>query len=270
MDQYRAALITGASSGIGEAFAEAYARQGLDLVLVARSKDKLDAIAARLAQKYGGIRVEVIAADLSQPYPGAALLQQVKSRGLEIDVLVNNAGFGFASDFHRDESHRQREMISLNVGAVVDLAQTFLPAMLERGAGAIINIASVAGFQPTPFMTVYGATKAFVLSFSEGLWAEYRSKGVSVIAVCPGPVDTGFFEATGNASLRKAIPSGSMLGADAVVAAALKALARRRSHVVPGAAMKLVSLLPRLMPRGAVAIAVGKTMKTGNRPRSGL
>lgn len=266
MSRYRAALITGASSGIGEAFAEAYAKQGLDLVLVARSKDKLDAIAASLLQKHSGIRVEVIVADLSQPYPGAALLQQVKSRGIEIDVLVNNAGFGFASDFHQDENHRQREMISLNVGAVVDLAQTFLPTMLERGSGAIINIASVAGFQPTPFMTVYGATKAFVLSFSEGLWAEYRGKGIAVIAVCPGPVDTGFFEATGNATLRKAIPSGSMLSADAVVAATLKALGQGKSHIVPGAAMKLVSLLPRLMPRGVVATTVGKTMKTGNKP----
>lgn len=266
MTQYRTALITGASSGIGEAFAEAYAKQGVDLVLVARSKDKLDAIAARLSKKYGSCRIEVITADLSQQYPGAALLKQVKVLGLEIDVLVNNAGFGFASNFHNDENQRQREMISLNVGAVVDLAQTFLPAMLERGSGAIINIASVAGFQPTPFMTVYGATKAFVLSFSEGLWAEYCSKGIAVIAVCPGPVDTGFFEATGNASLRKAIPSRSMLSADAVVESTLKALRQGKSHVVPGAAMKLVSLLPRLMPRGVVATAVAKTMKAGNAP----
>lgn len=262
MQNYRAALITGASSGIGEAFAEAYAKQGLDLVLVARSKDKLDAIAARLAKTYSGRRVEVITADLSQPQPGAALLKQVKALGLNIDVLVNNAGFGFAADFDQDEAARQREMIALNVSAVVDLAQTFLPAMLERGAGAIINIASVAGFQPTPFMTVYGATKAFVLSFSEGLWAEYRRRGVAVIAVCPGPVDTDFFEATGNASLRKAIPTGAMLSADAVVAATLKALGRGKSFVVPGFTMKLVSLLPRLMPRGVVATAVAKTMKT--------
>jgi hypothetical protein len=262
MPSYRTVLITGASSGIGEAFAEAYAKQGLDLVLVARSKDKLDAIAARLVKAYSGRRVEVITADLSQPQPGAALLKEVKARGLEVDVLVNNAGFGFAANFDQDEDARQREMISLNVLAVVDLAQTFLPAMLERGAGAIINIASVAGFQPTPFMTVYGATKAFVLSFSEGLWAEYRGRGIAVIAVCPGPVNTGFFEATGNASLRKAIPSGSMLSAEAVVESTLKALGQGKSFVVPGFAMKLVSLMPRFMPRGLVARAVARTMRT--------
>lgn len=261
MTQYRAALITGASSGIGEAFAEAYAKQGVDLVLVARSKDKLDAIAARLSAKYSGCRIEVIAADLSQPQPGAELLKKTQALGLEIDVLVNNAGFGFAANFDQDVANRQREMIALNVSAVVDLAQTFLPAMLERGKGAIINIASLAGFQPTPYMTVYGATKAFVLSFSEGLWAEYRGKGIAVLAVCPGPVDTGFFEATGNDSLRKTIPSSTMLSAEAVVKTSLKALERGKSFVVPGAGVKLVSLLPRLLPRGLVALAVAKTMK---------
>ena len=261
MNQYRTALITGASSGIGEAFAEAYAKQGVDLVLVARSKDKLDAIAARLAQKYSGRRIEVITADLSEARPGAALLKKTQALGLEIDVLVNNAGFGLAANFHEDDPARQREMIALNVNAVVDLAQAFLPPMLERGKGAIINIASLAGFQPTPHMTLYGATKAFVLSFSEGLWAEYRNKGIAVLAVCPGPVDTAFFEATGNASLRKTIPSSSMLSADAVVATSLKALQQGKSFVVPGAAPKLASLLPRLMPRGLVALAVAKAMK---------
>jgi len=260
MTSYRTALITGASSGIGEAFAEAYAKQGLDLVLVARSKDKLEAIAARLAKTYGR-RIEVITADLSQPQPGAALLKQVQALGLGIDVLVNNAGFGIASNFNEAEPARQREMIALNVSAVVDLAQTFLAAMLERGSGAIINIASVAGFQPTPYMTVYGATKAFVLSFSEGLWAEYRKKGIAVLAVCPGPVDTGFFAATGNPALRKAIPDGTVLSAETVVAVSLKALAQGRSFVVPGALIKFSSLLPRLLPRKTVALAVAKTMK---------
>lgn len=261
MQNYKAALITGASSGIGEAFAEAYAKQGLDLVLVARSKDKLDAIAARLAKTYSGRRVEVIVANLSLPQPGAALLKQVKAFGLEIDVLVNNAGFGLAAHFHEDDPARQREMIALNVSAVVDLAQTFLPPMLERGAGAVINVASVAGFQPTPHMTIYGATKAFVLSFSEGLWAEYRKKGIAVIAVCPGPVDTGFFAATGNDALLKAIPKSTMLKADDVVAVTLKALGQGKSFIVPGFGIKLVSLMPRLMPRKMIALAVAKTMK---------
>jgi len=261
MTQYRTALITGASSGIGESFAEAFAKQGLDLILVARSKDKLDAIAARLSNSYGGIRVEVISADLSLPQPGAALEKKVKALGLSVDVLVNNAGFGLAAAFHENDATRQREMIALNVSAVVDLAQTFIPAMLERGSGAVINIASMAGMQPTPFMAVYGASKAFVLSFSEGLWAEYRDKGIAVLAVCPGPVETGFFDATGNPALRKAIPNGAVLTAEKVVEESLKALKNGKSFVVPGVLLKVTSYLPRLLPRELVARAVGKSMK---------
>jgi short-subunit dehydrogenase len=261
MKKYKTALITGASSGIGETFADALAKQGLDLILVARSKDKLDEIAARLAKTYDR-RVEVIAADLGQPQPGAALAKKVAALGLSVDLLVNNAGFGLAGNFHKNDAARHTQMVALNIGAVLDLAQTFLPAMLERGAGAIINVASLAGFQPTPYMTVYGATKAFVLSFSEGLWAEYRGKGICVLAVCPGPVDTAFFEATGKGeSLRKTVPPGTMLTAEQVVAASLKALAQGKSFVVPGALMKLASLFPRLLPRAAVASVAARTMK---------
>lgn len=261
MHSYKTALITGASSGIGEAFSEALIKQGLDLILVARSGDKLYATAARLAKIYPGRRVEVIAADLSLPHPGATLAKKVEALGLTVDVLVNNAGFGLAGHFHKNDAVRQQQMIALNIGAVVDLAQTFLPQMAERGVGAIINIASLAGFQPTPFMTVYGATKAFVLSFSEGLWAEYRRKGIRVLAVCPGPVDTAFFEATGDASLRKAVPLGIMLTAEQVVESSLKALVQGKSFVVPGAALKIASLLPRLMPRAVVAGLAARTMK---------
>ena len=261
MNAYKTALITGASSGIGEAFAEAFAQHGLDLILVARTREKLDATAARLAKAYDGRRIEVIAADLSLPQPGAALARKVAALGMSVDVLVNNAGFGLAAAFHENDAARQQQMITLNVNAVVDLAQTFIPAMLKRGAGAVINIASLAGFQPTPYMTVYGATKAFVLSFSEGLWAEYRGKGIAVIAVCPGPVDTAFFEATGNAKLRQAVPPGTMLSSQQVVAASLKALAQGRSFVVPGAVMKIASLLPRLMPRAIVASVAARTMR---------
>jgi short-subunit dehydrogenase len=261
MESYKTALITGASSGIGETFADALARQGIDLILVARSKDKLEQIAARLAKTYGR-RVEVIAADLGQPQPGAALAKKVAALGMGVDLLINNAGFGLAGNFHKNDVARHNQMIALNVSAVVDLAQTFLPAMVERGAGAIINVASLAGFQPTPYMTVYGATKAFVLSFSEGLWAEYRDKGIRVLAVCPGPVDTAFFEATGKGeSLRKTVPPGTMLTAEQVVAASLKALAQGKSFVVPGALMKLASLFPRLLPRAAVASVAARTMK---------
>lgn len=260
MDNYRTALITGASSGIGEAFANALAQQGLDLILVARSKDKLQAAAQALTQTHG-VKVSVIAADLGLPGSGAALAAEVAKKHLAVDLLINNAGFGAAANFHKNEAARDQQMIALNVCAVVDLAHAFLPAMLERGAGGIINVASLAGFQPTPYMTVYGATKAFVLSFSEGLWAEYRDKGVKVMALCPGPVDTPFFEATGNSRLRSTVPRGTMLTAEKVVAETLRAFKRGKSFVVPGAALKLMSLLPRLAPRWVVAAGAARAMK---------
>lgn len=261
LKQCRTALITGASSGIGEAFAQALALRGIDLILVARSRDKLQALAKQLARAHG-IKTTVIAADLSQPGSGAALAAQVARRGLQVDLLLNNAGFGLAGKFHDQEAARDAQMIALNIAAVVDLTHALLPPMLARGTGAIVNIASLAGFQPTPYMAVYGATKAFVLSFSESLWAEYRRKGIDVLAVCPGPVDTPFFEATGQGeALRKTVPKGTMLSAQQVVEASLKALAARKSFVVPGTVMKLVSALPRVVPRGLLAAGAARAMK---------
>ncbi|HVT36731.1 MAG TPA: SDR family oxidoreductase [Nevskiaceae bacterium] len=261
MDQYRTALITGASSGIGECFASALAAQGLDLILVARSRDKLHATAQALTKDHG-VKVAVIAADLAQPGSGAALAAEVAKKHLTVDLLINNAGFGGAGIFHKNEAARDQQMIALNIAAVVDLAHAFLPAMVERGRGGILNVASLAGFQPTPYMTVYGATKAFVLSFSEGLWAEYRDKGIQVMALCPGPVDTPFFEATGSgAKLRSTVPRGTMLTAEQVVKEALAGFRRGKSFVVPGMAMKLVSWLPRLVPRSVVAAGAARTMK---------
>lgn len=261
MEKYRTALITGASSGIGETFATALAQNGLDLILVARSKDKLDNMAQALSQAHG-IKVAVIAADLGLPGSGIALAAEVSKRKLKVDFLINNAGFGMSGNFAENDAARHQQMIALNVSAVVDIAQAFLPEMLERGAGAIINVASLAGFQPTPYMTVYGATKAFVLSFSEGLWAEYRSKGIRVLAVCPGPVDTPFFEATGKGeSLRKTVPKGTMITAQDVVNISLKALRDGKSFVVPGVALKLMSLLPRFVPRKLMAAGAARAMK---------
>lgn len=260
MDKYRTALVTGASSGIGETFATALARLGLDLILVARSKDKLEKMTKELARAHG-CKVHALPADLSLPHPGAALAVEVAKRGLTVDLLVNNAGFGNAANFHKNEAARDQQMIALNVGAVVDLTHAFLPAMLERGDGGIINIASLAAFQPTPFMTVYGATKAFVLSFSEGLWAEYRPKGIRVLAVCPGPVDTAFFEATGNTKLRGTVPKPMMMSAEKVVEQSLKAFRAGKTVVIPGVANKLISSMPRVMPRKLMAAAAAKAMK---------
>ncbi|HEY0974491.1 MAG TPA: SDR family oxidoreductase [Solimonas sp.] len=256
---YRSALITGASSGIGAAFADALAAAGTDLILVARSTDKLEALAAQLRERHGR-RVDVLTADLSRPSAGIELAAAVAERGLSVDLLVNNAGFGEAGPFAKASLARVQQMLALNCAAVVDLSHAFLPAMQAAGHGAIINIASLAGFQPTPFMSLYGATKAFVLAFSEGLWAECRKRNVRILAVCPGPVDTPFFEATGDANLRKAVPPMAMMRAEDVVAQSLRALARGQAVLVPGPISKFVAQMPRLLPRRWLTLATAQAM----------
>jgi hypothetical protein len=256
---YKTALITGASSGIGEAFAAALAKEGTDLILVARSRSRLEELAEKLRSEHGR-RVEVICADLSDASPGAALATEVARRGLVVDLLINNAGFGTVGAFHTLDAAREQQEIALNAAAVVDLSHAFLPQMLDQGGGAIINVASLAAFQPTPFMAVYGATKAFVLSFSLGLWAEYRKQGLRVLAVCPGPVETAFFEATGNKDLRKTVPNSLVWTAEAVVALSLKSLRQGKTVVVPGYQAKAVTWISRLMPRRLLAAASAMVM----------
>jgi len=259
---YKTALITGASSGIGAAFAEALAQRGCDLVLVSRSADKLQALAAQLAQAHGR-RAEVIVADLAQPAPAAALKRAVDALGLGVDLLINNAGFGTHGPFARADIERERREIGLNVGAVVDIAHAFLPGMLDARHGAVVNIASMAAFQPMPYMAVYGATKAFVWSFSDALWAECRGRGVHVMAVCPGPVDTPFFEATGDHSLRKTVPRGGIIGAGTVVEAGLRGLLARERLVVPGTVGRLTSIFTRMAPRAVLTQVIGRHMSRG-------
>ncbi|MGQ0502434.1 MAG: SDR family NAD(P)-dependent oxidoreductase [Panacagrimonas sp.] len=265
MKEFACALVTGASGGIGESFARQLAADGTDLMLVARSGDRLDAL-ARALRKSCGVRVETLAADLSQPGAGARLAEAAARFDLGIDLLINNAGFGMIGRFHQLDPARAQEMIALNIGAVVDIAHAFLPGMLAQGRGGIVNVASMAAFQPTPYMTVYGATKAFVLSFSEGLWAEYRKRGIRVLAVCPGPVATGFFEASGRPDAGTEVPRRMMLTADRVVADSLRALEANRMVVVPGGVGGgLLASLPRLAPRKWVAAGaagiIGRTTK---------
>ncbi len=245
--------MTGASGGIGEAFARRLAADGLDLLLVARSGDKLEKIAKAL-RKSCGVRVEVLVADLAQPDVGPRLKEAADSFDLKIDLLINNAGFGMVGGFHKLDAVRMQEMIALNVSAVVDVTLAFLPDMLAQGRGAILNVASMAAFQPMPYMTAYGATKAFVLSFSEGLWGEYRNRGIRVLAICPGPVDTGFFEAIGKPETRAGVPRRMMLKAQRVVEESLDALAKNKMIIVPGGmGQGIVAGLPRLAPRKWVA-----------------
>jgi uncharacterized protein len=260
MDSYKIALITGASSGIGEAFANALAAKGMDLILVARSEDKLRALAKQLAEVHSR-RVEVVSVDLTHAGAAAKVHAAAEALGMPVDLLVNNAGFGSVGSFHKLEAARERDEILLNVCAVVDMAHAFLPAMLARKHGGIVNVASMAAFQPLPYMSVYAATKAAVLSFSQGLRGEVRGKGVKVLAVCPGPVDTPFFEATGSDGLRKTVPRASMITADQVVREALRALRAGRSVVVPGIAFKLAAAGTKLMPRDLLAAMTARFMK---------
>lgn len=175
----KTALITGASSGIGEAFAQELARRGMNLIIVARSKDKLDQLADTFMDQHN-VQVDVIATDLTQEHAAHTVYNQVKQLKRKVDLLVNNAGVASYGFFDKLPLNRQQDEIKLNVFAVVSLTHLFLQDMLERQKGAMINVASAAGFQPNPFMAVYGATKAFIIFWSEALWAETRSKGISV------------------------------------------------------------------------------------------
>jgi short-subunit dehydrogenase len=246
MKVYTNALITGASSGIGEAFARRLAAGGTNLALVARSEDKLHLLAGELSEKHR-IRAEVIAADLSAPGAAQAVWEEAARRGLSVDLLINNAGFGTYGTFDSLPRARETEEISLNVTALVELTHLFLPAMLAQHSGAVINVASTAAFQPVPYMAVYGATKAFVLSFSEALWAEYKPHGLRVLAFCPGPVDTAFAETAGTPL------AGHGPAAESVVQIALQALSRGRSYVIPGGGNYRQSWGSRLLPRAAIA-----------------
>lgn len=260
MQALRTALITGASSGIGETFAQALAAQGLDLILVARSEDRLHALAKQLSEVHSR-RVEVVTADLALAGAAQKIKTAVDALGMPVDLLVNNAGFGTSGAFHKQEPERERQEVLLNAAAVVDMTHAFLPGMLERKRGGVINVASVAAFQPLPYMAVYAATKAFVLSFTEGLRGELRGKGVKAMSLCPGPVDTPFFEATGNKKLRSTVPKSTMMTAEAVVGACLKGFRAGRGVVVPGAGNKLMSLSGRLLPRSVLTAITAKVMK---------
>ncbi|MEL6383145.1 MAG: SDR family oxidoreductase, partial [Cyanobacteria bacterium J06626_18] len=187
------ALVTGASSGIGAVFAEQLASRKHDLILVARSQDKLQAIADKLSQQHS-IQATVIVQDLTEPNAGKTVFTHVQQQGITVDLLINNAGFGTYGEFADGVLDTHLNMIQLNVVALTELTHLYLPQMRSRRSGSIINIGSTASFQPIPYFAVYAATKAFVLSFSEALWQECKPYNVKVLAVCPGPTETEFFK----------------------------------------------------------------------------
>jgi len=190
------ALVTGASSGIGEAFARELGARGMNVALSARSRGRLQGVAAELRERHG-VDARVLVADLAHPRGADELVQAVHAQGVDVYLLVNNAGFGSYGRFETLPPAREQGQVQVNCASLVRLAQAFLPGMQARASGGVINVASTAAFQPTPGMAVYGATKAFVLHFSEALWAENRPRGVRVLALCPGATRTRFFEALG-------------------------------------------------------------------------
>jgi short-subunit dehydrogenase len=250
-------LITGASSGIGEAFARKLAAQGHDLLLVARSQDKLIALCNELGRSQN-IRAQYVTTDLSERDAPARLLAETAKRNLEIDFLINNAGFGSMGDFAKLDLEPELKMIDLNVRSLVELTHRFLQPMRERKRGSIINVASTAGFQGVPFMATYAATKAFVLSFSEALWEENRPHGIKVMALCPGVTDTNFFEA----SRMQRPPARTSQTVDEVVDTALRALKRGKSSVVSGWLNFLMIESERIVPRSLVLRAAGAVLRS--------
>lgn len=254
------ALVTGASSGIGEQFARQLAKQGSHLVLVARSESKLESLASELRKKYG-IKAEVIPKDLSKEGTPSELYQQCRFLNVEIELLVNNAGFATHGLFEQVSGVRQHEEVMLNIAALVDLTHLFLPDMLRKSSGAVINVASTAGFQPLPYMAVYGATKAFVLSFTQALWWENRSRGVKFLALCPGSTDTSFFNVVG----AEEASVGKKDTPERVVEVALRALKEGKVYVVPGVQNYLGAQLSRFITRKQGLRLVGSML----RPREG-
>ncbi|MFI7277648.1 SDR family NAD(P)-dependent oxidoreductase [Streptomyces sp. NPDC049879] len=245
----RTALITGASSGLGAEFAAQLAAQGHEVVLVARSADRLAALAERLTAEHG-VRAHVLVQDLAEPDAAHRVAGELAARGLDVDLLVNNAGFGTCGRFEEIPAARDHDQLMVNVVALVDLTHQLLPGMLARGHGAVVNVASNAGFQPSPYFAVYGAAKAFVLNFGLALRQEYRRRGIRVLTLCPGPVETAFFDTIGT---RKAAVTGSMTTPEPVVRATLRALDRDRAWIVPGFGNALNAHLTPRRPRTLVA-----------------
>lgn len=252
-------LITGASSGIGEALALALGARGDHVVLVARSQARLEAIAERV--RAAGSAATVLPADLSRPGAARAVFDEVTRRGLVLDALVNNAGFGYFGAFHEEPAAHLSEQLAVNVVALTELTRLFAPSLLAHG-GTVMNVASTAAFQPTPFMSVYGATKAFVLSFSEALWAEYRGRGLRVVALCPGPVDTPFIEAAGS-ELRASRLFRRPSSVDEVVAAALEALDGSGPNRIVGWKNWISAQGARFLPRAFTARVSGHMVGGG-------
>ena len=241
------ALVTGASMGIGVDLAECFARDGYDLVLTARSAPQLKEVADRLAAKHG-VKADTIALDLGVQGAGAKLAEEIKARGLDVDVLVNNAGYGTAGAFDGSDEANQLGMIDLNVRALTELTHIYWHAMLAKKRGGVLNVASTAAFQPGPLMAVYYASKAFVLSFSEALWREAEGTGVHVSCLCPGPTASNFRERAGTGKTRLST-LGTPMSSAGVARQGYRAFQKNRRVMVTGWRNRLTASLAPFLPR---------------------
>ncbi|MFF7939608.1 SDR family NAD(P)-dependent oxidoreductase [Nocardia gamkensis] len=246
-------IVTGASSGLGAEFARQLARRGANLVLVARRADRLESLAAELTHAHG-VRVTTVARDLGLPDAGRTLRAELEARGIYATGLVNNAGFGTHNAFTDEDPDRLQSMIALNVSALVDLSRAYIDPLTSTDTGVLINVASLLGFQPTPYLSVYGATKAFVLSFTESLWEETRGTGLRVLAVCPGAMQTEFFDVAGSQSAdygtKRATP-------EQVVTIALATLDRRSAPPSVITNGRPLALAGKLLPRRPMVRLMG-------------
>jgi short-subunit dehydrogenase len=256
------ALVTGASSGIGEAFARQLCQRGHRVALVARREDRLNT----LAQELGGPdRMVVLTADLAMPEDRDRLVSRLEDLGAAVEILVNNAGFGVFSPFAESEREQELTQVRLLVEAVVDLMARYLPGMVQRGRGAVINLSSTAGFQPLPYNAGYAAAKSYVLLLSEAVHTEVEEHGVTVTAVCPGPVPSGFQQASNAQYFADRLPSFTFVSPERVASDALAAAEKGRISVIPGGPHVRAAYAPnRRLPRWA-ALPVSKRLMT--RPR---
>jgi len=250
----KTAVVTGASSGLGVEYAKELAARGANLVLVARRKEALDELAAKIT-KNSGVKVQTIALDLSTPTSSKKLMAELKKLKIEPQILINNAGFGTSGRFTKDNAAKVQDEIQLNVGTLVDLTHAVLPAMIAAKAGAIVNIASTAAYQPVPGMAVYAATKAFVLSFTSAVWGETKDTGVRVLAVSPGATATEFFNVAG------ATPSGALAPISAVIKTTFDALDAKKSvpSVIVGGRNSFMATVSKMLPAKLV-IGVAASM----------
>jgi uncharacterized protein len=243
-------LVTGASGGIGEELARQLAAKGYDLILVARTQSKLETLAKDLLGKYN-IRAATIALDLSSHTATQDILKHLEAQQLKVDVLVNNAGFGEYGEFATSDPVKQEQMLNLNIVTLTMLTRALLPKMLENKWGRVMNVASTAAFMPGPLMSVYYATKAYVLSFSEAIAEELKGTGVTVTTLCPGPTETGF-QARADMQDSKLVKGRNLMGVAEVVKQGLEGLERGQSVVIPGLMNQMQALFPRFLPRSLV------------------